>query len=348
MPQAASAHDTFWDFVSLMPESTHMLLWVMSDRAIPRSYRMMQGFGVHTFRFVNAAGKSRFVKFHWNPVAGTHSLAWDEAVKISGADSDFHRRDLWEAIEGGAYPEWELGLQIFTERQADAFSFELTRVQTNAVRRRVVAMLANVDAKLAAGVADRLGLEVPEPLPLAMKRPPAPEVQTSKALSLMARPGELGIKTRRVAVVVAEGVDATSAAAAYAALAEGGALPRFVAPKLGAVPGMGGRTLDAEITLETMPAVLFDAVVLADGPDAATTLANDGHAIEFVKDQFRHCKPILAIGAAATVLEAAGIREGAPGVVRVGASESSAGVQTFTRLLAAHRVFERETDPPVI
>ena len=116
MPQAASAHDTFWDFVSLMPESTHMLMWVMSDRAIPRSYRMMQGFGVHTFRFVNAQGESRFVKFHWNPVAGTHSLAWDEAVKISGADPDFHRRDLWEAIEAGAYPEWELAVQIFSER----------------------------------------------------------------------------------------------------------------------------------------------------------------------------------------------------------------------------------------
>ena len=125
MPQAASAHDTFWDFVSLMPESTHMLMWVMSDRAIPRSFRMMQGFGVHTFRFVNAAGKSRFVKFHWNPVAGTHSLAWDEAVKISGADSDFHRRDLWEAIEAGAYPEWELSVQVFSEEDAERFSFDV-------------------------------------------------------------------------------------------------------------------------------------------------------------------------------------------------------------------------------
>src|SRR6202522_4102589 len=125
MPQAASAHDTFWDFVSLMPESTHMLLWVMSDRAIPRSYRMMQGFGVHTFRFVNARGESRFVKFHWNPRAGTHSLVWDEAVKIAGADSDFHRRDLWEAIEAGAYPEWELSVQVFTEEQADKFSFDV-------------------------------------------------------------------------------------------------------------------------------------------------------------------------------------------------------------------------------
>src|SRR6186713_247278 len=125
MPQAASAHDTFWDFISLMPESAHMQMWIMSDRAIPRSYRMMQGFGVHTFRMVNERGDSVFVKFHWNPRAGTHSLDWDEAVKISGADPDFHRRDLWEAIEGGAYPEWELGLQIFTEEQAESFSFDV-------------------------------------------------------------------------------------------------------------------------------------------------------------------------------------------------------------------------------
>ncbi|MDB5812363.1 MAG: Catalase, partial [Betaproteobacteria bacterium] len=125
MPQAASAHDTFWDFVSLMPESTHMLMWLMSDRAIPRSFRMMQGFGVHTFRLVNAKGTSVFCKFHWKPLFGTHSLVWDEAVKISGADPDYHRRDLWEAIESGDYPEWELGLQIFTEAQADKFSFDV-------------------------------------------------------------------------------------------------------------------------------------------------------------------------------------------------------------------------------
>src|SRR5687768_4727800 len=125
MPQAASAHDTFWDFISLMPESAHMIMWVMSDRAIPRSFRMMQGFGVHTFRFVNEQGESRFVKFHWNPVLGTHSLDWDEAVKISGADPDFNRRDLWEAIEAGAFPEWELGVQVFTEEQGEAFSFDI-------------------------------------------------------------------------------------------------------------------------------------------------------------------------------------------------------------------------------
>src|SRR6478752_9990833 len=119
MPQASSAHDTFWDFVSLTPESTHMLLWQMSDRAIPRSYRTMQGFGVHTFRLVNDRGASVFVKFHWTPLAGTHSLVWDEAVKIGGADPDFHRRDLWERIEGGNYPEWELAVQVFTEEQAE-------------------------------------------------------------------------------------------------------------------------------------------------------------------------------------------------------------------------------------
>ena len=127
MPQAGSAHDTFWDFASLMPEITHMLMWAMSDRAIPRSYRTMQGFGVHTYRLVNDKGESHFVKFHWNPKAGTHSLVWDEAVKISGADSDFHRRDLWEAIEAGAYPEWELGLQIFTEEQAEGFTLRRAR-----------------------------------------------------------------------------------------------------------------------------------------------------------------------------------------------------------------------------
>jgi catalase len=443
-------------------------------------------------------------------------------VKISGADPDFHRRDLWEAIEGGAYPEWELGLQIFTERQADgftfdvldstklvpeelvpvmpvgrlvldrnpdnffaeteqvafctshvvpgidftddpllqgrlfsyqdtqltrlggpnfhqipinasvaqvhnnqrdafhqqavhrgrvsyepnslgggcpfqagaqgfssfpepvagdklrakgekfaehyaqarlfwksqtpveqahivkAFSFELARVQTNAVRRRVVAMLANVDAKLAGGVAERLGIEVPEPLPLAMKRPPAPEVQTSKALSLTARPGEMGVRTRRVAIVVADGVDAVSATAVYAALAEAGALPRFVAPKLGTVAARGGRPIDAEVTLDTMPAVLFDALVLAGGDDAVAMLSRDGYALDFVKDQFRHCKPILAIDGASALLEAAGIPAGTPGIIRTAAKESETGVEAFMRLLAAHRVFERETDPPVV
>ncbi len=125
IPQAASAHDTFWDFISLMPESMHMIMWAMSDRAIPRSLRMMEGFGIHTFRFVNEQGKACFVKFHWKPLLGVHSVTWDEALKINGKDPDFHRRDLYEAIENGAYPEWEFGVQIVPEKDEHKFPFDL-------------------------------------------------------------------------------------------------------------------------------------------------------------------------------------------------------------------------------
>ncbi|HZH02466.1 MAG TPA: catalase, partial [Myxococcaceae bacterium] len=417
MPQASSAHDTFWDFVSLMPESTHMLLWQMSDRAIPRSYRTMQGFGVHTFRLVNKAGASVFCKFHWIPVLGTHSLAWDEAVKINGADPDFHRRDLWESIEAGAFPEYDLGVQIFTEEQAEGFSFdvldatkivpeelvpvkvvgrmvlnrnpdnffaeteqvafctahvvpgidfsndpllagrhhsyvdtqitrlggpnfheipinasvaqvhnnqrdgfhrqaihrgrvnyepnslaggcpfqagmkgyrpfpqpvhedkvrgkpekfadhytqatlfwksqtpveqnhiiaafrfELSRVQTQAIRERVVSMLANVDDALARGVAGGLGFEVPEPMTVALDVHTTPEVERSRALSLFSRPGNGSVKGRRVALLVADGVDAAPLLALHAALAEAGAVPRFIGPRLGRVKTQDGREL---------------------------------------------------------------------------------------------------------
>lgn len=124
-PQAQSAHDNFWDFISLMPESLHMVMWQMSDRTIPRSFRFMQGFGVHTFRLVNAEGRSQFVKFHWLPRLGVQSVLWDEAVKINGADPDFHRRDLWDSITMGDYPEWDLALQVFDEAFADAFAFDI-------------------------------------------------------------------------------------------------------------------------------------------------------------------------------------------------------------------------------
>ncbi len=125
IPQAASAHDTFWDFISLMPESMHMIMWAMSDRAIPRSLRMMEGFGVHTFRFVNEKGKSTFVKFHWKPKLGVHSVTWNEAQKLSGYDADFHRRDLYEAIDSGAFPEWEFGVQLVAEEDEHKFDFDL-------------------------------------------------------------------------------------------------------------------------------------------------------------------------------------------------------------------------------
>ncbi|MGO8502861.1 catalase [Rhizobium leguminosarum] len=124
-PQAQSAHDNFWDFITLTPESMHMIMWVMSDRAIPRSFRFMEGFGVHTFRFVNAADESTFVKFHWKPKLGLQSVAWNEAVKINGADPDFHRRDLWQAIQSGNFPEWELCVQLFDQDFADTFDFDI-------------------------------------------------------------------------------------------------------------------------------------------------------------------------------------------------------------------------------
>ncbi|HEV7687271.1 MAG TPA: catalase, partial [Acidimicrobiia bacterium] len=124
-PQAQTAHDNFWDFASLMPESTHMLMWIMSDRAIPRSFRFMEGFGVHTFRLVNEEGRSTFVKFHWKPKQGMQSVVWNEALKINGADPDFHRRDLWDAITQGDFPEWELGLQLFDDDFADRFAFDI-------------------------------------------------------------------------------------------------------------------------------------------------------------------------------------------------------------------------------
>jgi len=527
MPQAASAHDTFWDFASLMPEITHMLMWAMSDRAIPRSYRMMQGFGVHTYRLVNASGESHFVKFHWSPKAGTHSLVWDEAVKISGADPDFHRRDLWEAIEAGAYPEYELGLQIFTEEQAEGFSFdvldatkivpeelvpiipvgrlvlnrnpdnffaeteqvafcvahvvpgidfsndpllagrihsyvdtqisrlggpnfheipinapiapvhnnqrdgmhrqaihrgrvsyepnslgggcpfqagvkgfvsfpepredgdhkvrgkaerfadhytqatlfwnsqsdvekrhiiaafrfELSRVQTPAVRERMVSGLMHVASELAEGVAKGLGLrELPEPMPKVMTRKVSPEVAASPALSLFARPGDAGIKTRRVAILVADGCDGAALTALASRLTDEGAVPRFVSTTLGAVRPASGDPIEIDVSLEAAPAVLYDALVLPDGPEAVSALRADGRTLEFIKDQYRHCKPILAAGASRALLDACGIETmlpgGQPDAGLIVSPDTSDALDAFIAALAGHRNFARETDPP--
>ncbi len=488
MPQAASAHDTFWDFVSLMPESTHMLMWQMSDRAIPRSFRMMQGFGVHTFRLVNAQGKSVFCKFHWSPKLGTHSLVWDEAVKISGADPDFHRRDLWEAIEAGDYPEWELGLQVFTEAQAEAFSFdvldatklvpeelvpvqpvgrmvlnrnpdnffaeteqvafctahvvpgidftndpllagrihsyvdtqisrlggpnfhelpinapiapvhnnqrdgmhrqaihrgkvayepnslaggcpfqagaagyvsfaeppqgdevrakpekfaehyaqaslfyesqsehekrhiaeafrfELSKVTVPAVRQRVVSMLRNASEPLAAQVARGLGMPLPERMPRVLKAKPTPEVQVSPALSLLARPGE-GIRTRKVALLVAAGSRSDDVRLLQQSLAQQGAIVRVIGPHVGLLTDDTGAALDADASLENEPGVLFDALAVAGGEAAAAALARDVRALEHVRDAYRHGKALLFVGAASAVQAAAALPPGdEPGV----------------------------------
>ncbi|WP_306673923.1 catalase [Tahibacter caeni] len=522
MPQAASAHDTFWDFVSLMPESAHMLLWLMSDRAIPRSYRMMQGFGVHTFRFVNAAGASTFVKFHWTPLQGTHALVWDEAVKIAGADPDYHRRDLWEAIEAGDYPQWELGVQLISEEAAQAYSFdvldatkivpeelvpvtpvgrlvldrnpdnffaeteqvafctahvvpgidftndpllagrihsyvdtqllrlggpnfheipinapvapvhnnqrdglhrraihrgrvsyepnslgggcpfqagragfvsfpepvqqdevrgkpekfaehyrqatlfyrsqspveqahiaaafrfELSKVTVPAVRERMIAMLRNVDDDLARRVAGGLGMALPEPMP-PVTPPPAgePEVTRSPALSLLARPGETGVRTRKVAILVADGVNGAIVTTLQRVLFEAGAVPRLVGPRIGVVGSTGTGVIDADASLENEPSCLFDGVIVPDGDMPA--LERDGRAAEFLKDQYRHCKTLLAIGSGAALLVRAGIpADEADTGLLIAPTWADGLPQRFVAALALHRHFDRERDPPLV
>jgi catalase len=532
IPQAASAHDTFWDFASLMPESMHMLMWAMSDRAIPRSYRMMQGFGVHTFRLVSADGASVFCKFHWTPTAGTHSLVWDESNKVMGADPDFHRRDLWEAIEAGNYPQWELALQVFTEEEAagfpfdvlDAtkivpeelvplrpvgrmtlnrnpdnffaeteqvafctahivpgidftndpllqgrihsyvdtqisrlggpnfheipinapvcpvhnnqrdgmhrqaihrgrvayepnslsggcpfqagttgftsirpqqldgqpgedkvrgkpelfadhysqarlfwisqtpveqahivggFRFELSKVQVQAIRERMLSMLVNVDATLAHGVASGLGIPVPPPQPMATSLP-LPQYEPSPSLSLLSRPGEQGIKTRQVAILLSNGVDSASLQSIHAALLADGAVPHLIGGTLNAVYAETGESLPVEKTLENAPPVLFDAVVIPDGAGSAEQLGRDGMALDFVRLQYRHCKPILAVGAGAALLAKAGIPpllpDGSPDPALIGTdpSDLADALVAFKAALAGHRAFARETDPPMV
>lgn len=525
MPQAASAHDTFWDFVSLMPESTHMLMWVMSDRAIPRSYRMMQGFGVHTFRLVNGQGQSVFCKFHWTPLQGTHSLQWDEAVKISGVDPDFHRRDLWEAIESGEFPEWELGLQIFSEAQADEFSFdvldstklvpeelvpvvpvgrmvlnrnpdnffaeteqvafctahiipgidfsndpllagrihsyvdtqitrlggpnfheipintpvapvqnnqrdglhrqelnrgrvayepnslaggcpyqagtggfvsfpeaaegdkvrgkpekfaehftqatlffdsqtavekahiaaafrfELSMVGVPAIRERVLSLLVNVSPDLAAEVAAGLGMEVPDAMPKAIADAAPPEVTVSPALSLMARPGERGIRTRQIAVLVENHIHYASLVKLFKELTKEGAVVHFVGPRVGMFVGDSGDKIEADKSMENSPSVLFDAVVLPDGKEAIQALSGDGHTMEFIKDAFRHCKSILALGAGKELLEMAGIDTDmmkGEGILLENVADAAGIATNFIKAISAHRHQSRDNDPPII
>jgi catalase len=533
MPQAATAHDTFWDFVSLMPESTHMLMWIMSDRAIPRSYRMMQGFGVHTFRLVNSKGQSTFCKFHWKPLLGTHSLVWDEAVKIMGADPDFHRRDLWEAIESANYPEWELGLQTFSEADAEEFSFdvldatklvpeelvpvkpvgrmvlnrnpdnffaeteqvafctahvvpgidfsndpllagrihsyvdtqitrlggpnfheipinaplapvhnnqrdgfhrqavargrvayepnslgggcpfqagaagfvsfpkavepynspldkvrgkpekfaehyaqarlffdsqsevekahivaafrfELSRVTVPAIRSRMVSSLLNVSKDLALAVAAGLGMELPEAMPRATKSAPKSEISSSPALSLLALPGKGGIATRKVAILIANGMEGETISILIDALAAAGAVTRLVSSRLGTVTSESGEPFEVDATFENSPCVLFDAVVLPAGSEAVSTLMSEGHALDFVKDQYRHCKTLLVLGGSSELLEKVGIPftlptgEADPGLLIEAQDDSYASPEAFVEAIGKHRHPSREQDPPPV
>ena len=529
MPQAGSAHDTFWDFISLMPESTHMMMWAMSDRAIPRSFATMQGFGVHSYRFVNESGDSVFVKFHWEPKYGTHSLVWDEAVKISGADPDYHRRDLWERIESGAFPEWELGVQVFTEEQAESFSFdildatkiipeelvpvrkvgrmvlnrnpdnffaeteqvafctahvvpgidfsndpllagrihsyvdtqisrlggpnfheipinapiapvhnnqrdgmhrqaihrgrvsyepnslgggcpfqagaqqgfvstalrikdreqdkvrakpekfadhytqatlfyesqtpveqahiaaafrfELSKLTVPAIRERMVSSLRNASEDLARKVAEGLGMDpMPAPMQRALPKPPKAEISKSPTLSLMARPGDGSIKGRKVAILVAPGFEGASVAKLQAELLAKGAVGRLVGPRIGPTKTASGETMQADCSMENEPGFLFDALALPDGKDAVAALERDDHTMDFIKDQFRHCKAILALGASSALLQKAGIPVdgGDAGLVVAQSSGAAAAIGSFIEAMAKHRHFSRETEQAAV
>jgi catalase len=524
MPQAASAHDTFWDFVSLMPETTHMLMWAMSDRTIPRSYRMMEGFGVHTFRMINAKGVSHFVKFHWKPRLGKHSLVWDEAQKIAGKDPDFHRRDLWESIVQGNHPEWDLALQLIPEDKADslgfdlldptklvpeemfpplvvgklvlnrnpdnffaeteqvafhpghvvpgidfsndpllqgrlfsytdtqlsrlggpnfhelpinrgvcpfhnfqrdgmhrttinkgqvsyepnslasgaefrvdggrqgfqsfaeateppkirkrspsfddhfsqasffwnsqspverehiiaAFQFELSKVEVPAVRQRVVDNLAHVDAKLARKVAEPLGITVPDAKAAAGragfrdKRGKLP-LESSAALSMDGSSTGNGnghpIATRRVAVLVANGVEVGALRVIQQALQDAGATSRIVSDHLGFVATSSGQQLAVDHTIATMPSVMFDAVLVPGGAASAQVLSRNGDAVHFVLEAYKHCKAICVIGEGAQLLRTLGVGAGEggpalPGVV-VGRNDPPARAQLAQEFIAA-------------
>ena len=250
---------------------------------------------------------------------------------------------------------WNSQSDVEKQHIIRAFRFELTKVQTVAVRERVVAQLLNVAEELAQAVADGLGMtELPDPLPRLLKRPPKPETQVSKALSLLARPGTQGIKTRRIALLVADGVDGKATRKIHEALAAQGAVPRFVGVKLGRAHSTTSEPLEIEVSMETAPSVVWDALIVPEGRAALDALSASGHALEFLKDQYRHCKPILLLGSAQGLLDKAGIPrelpsgEIDPGLLCRAAKETDAGLSAFIQALAKHRHFERETDPPRI
>lgn len=218
----------------------------------------------------------------------------------------------------------------------------------------MVAGLRNVAEELAQAVADGLGMQLPEALPKAIERAARPEVKSSPALSLFARPGETGILTRRIAILVADGINGQGAIALHQALSARGAVPRFVGIKLGQVASANGDPIEVEISMEAGPSVLYDALVLPDGEAGVRALSQSGHAMEFLKDQYRHCKPILVLGAATSLLDKAGIPAALPsgqadaGVLRVDGDDIDAALESFAEAIIKHRHFERETDPPLI
>jgi catalase len=230
-----------------------------------------------------------------------------------------------------------------------AFRFELTKVQVPAIRERVVSQLVNVDADLAKRVAEGLGIPVPKAQPAARPRNLKPEVKLSPPLSLMARPGDGSIRTRCIALLVADGIVAAPLEDLHRRLTDEGAVPRFVGARLGKIRGADGQEIDVEVTFETTPSVLYDAMVIPDGEAGVRVLAAVGHAVEFVKDQYRHGKTILALGAGDGLLGAANIPEKGkadPGLLRM--TDASQAAARFIAAVAKHRHFERQTDPPPV
>jgi catalase len=537
IPQAATAHDTFWDFISLTPESMHMIMWAMSDRAIPRSLRMMEGFGVHTFRFINAEGKSHFVKFHWKPLLGVHSVAWDEAQKLSGKDADFHRRDLYDAIEAGAFPEWEFGVQIipqedelkypfdlldptklvpeelvpvqrigkmvlnrnvdnffaeteqvafhpghlvpgidfsndpllqgrlfsYTDTQLsrlgspnfheipinrsinpvhnnqrdghmrqqinvgkssyhpntigggspaqatiaeggfssyeeridankirarsksfmdffsqatlffnsqseaeqnhliDALRFELGKVETIAIRERMVGLLSKVSNVLAQKVAEGLGMDVPKPQePLNhnfgadanpsdyQDQPKKQGIEKSAALS-MANTAKDTIKTRQIAILAANGVDANSLRVVKTALEAQGAQTKLIAPKGGFIKDSKSGALKVDMSFLTAASVIFDAVYIPAGSQSITALVDEPDAIHFINEAYRHCKAIAADGEGAELIKLSYVGaklkskgDATAGVIISETSKPDTLAKDFIRAIAQHRFWERE------
>ena len=516
IPTGGSAHDTFWDFVSLVPESAHMVLWTMSDRAIPKSLRSMQGFGIHTFRMINTEGKSSFVKFHWKPKYGTCSLVWDEAQKLAGKDTDFHRRDLWESIEMGDYPEWELGVQIVAEEdehkfdfdlldptkiipeelvpvtplgkmvlnrnpdnyfaeteqvafcpghivpgidfsndpllqgrlfsytdtqisrlggpnfheipinrpvspnhnnQRDAqhrttidkgrasyepnsidggwpketpagpqdggfetyhervsaekvrerspsfgdhfsqatlffnsmsehekehiiaaYSFELGKVEREHIRaRQVNEILANIDLTLAKRVAENLGL----PAPTA----PTVQAQSNGKLTVVESPLlsqanllPADIASRKVAILVANGVDDKAVAAMKAALEAEGAHAKVLGPTSAPVKTASGATLAVDASMEGLPSVAFDAVFIPGGDASIKALSGDGVALHYVLEAYKHLKAIAYAGDAQKLIDLLRLEADA-GLLAV---SDSASFKAFFDAIQQHRVWARE------
>ena len=540
IPQAASAHDTFWDFISLMPESAHMIMWTMSDRALPRSYRMMEGFGVHTFRFINRNGESNFVKFHWKPLLGMHSVAWDEAQKISGKDSDFHRRDLWEAIESGNYPEWEFGIQVVPEadehkydfdlldptklipeelvpvqrigkltlnrnpdnffaeteqvafhvghvvpgidftndplmqgrlfsytdtqllrlggpnfheipinrpvvpvnnnqrdghmRQAintgkatyhpnsigggcpfqakasqggftsfaekiesskirersasffdhfsqatlffnsqsepekkhivDALSFELGKLKIAAIRERMLGILSLIDIGLAAKVGYALGISVPaspaEPINHSIPADGDPAAfQPQKKKGLLPESPALSmestlkntIRTRKIAILAADGVNEASVSIMKDALVAEGATVEVIAPRQGYIMGEKDKAIPVDQSFLTAASVLYDAVYVAGGGNCVATLAADADAVYFLNEAYRHCKAIAGAEEGMQVFAETYFRKKIPAQADNGV-EVSEGLnigtdiaelaKRFIKDISQHRFWERE------